>query len=69
MAVAVIKRTGESNEKVIGRWKKKTRQARIVQESKDRKAFKRTDSLTKEKKSAIVREKYRTKRRKESHYG
>ena len=69
MAVAVIKRPGESNEKVIGRWKKKTRQARIVQDTKDRRAFKKKISLSKEKKSAVVREKYRAQRRKAQHYG
>lgn len=69
MAVAVIKRTGESNEKVIGRWKKKTRQARIVQEAKERKAFRKDISNTKEKKSAIARETHRERRRKEQHYG
>ena len=68
MAVATKKRKEESNEKLIGRWKKKTRQARVVQEVRAKKHFKKSTSKTKEKKSAIVREKYRTERKKNRFY-
>ena len=69
MAVACIKRDGESNEKVIGRWKKKTRQARIVQIVRGAKHFDRNESNTKVKKGAIVREKYRAVRKRNKYYG
>jgi len=68
MAVAVMKREGESNEKIIGRWKKKTRQARVVQEVRDKKHFTRTMNKTKIKKKAIVRETHREERSKNKYY-
>ena len=68
MAVACQKREGESNEKLIGRWKKKTQQARIVKNVRGKMYFKRAESKTKEKDGAVVREKYRAKRRRNQFY-
>lgn len=68
MAVAVVRRDGESNEKVIGRWKKKTQKANIVKSARKARYFTRNDSLTKQKEGAIVRERYRAKRKKNRFY-
>jgi ribosomal protein S21 len=68
MAVAVVRRDGESNEKVIGRWKKKTQKANIVKSTRKARYFDRNDSLTKQKEGAIVRERYRAKRKKNRFY-
>jgi len=68
MSIAVQKREGESNEKLIGRWKKKTRQARVVQDVRGKQSFKRTTNKTKEKQSAIFREQFRAKRKRNLFY-
>jgi ribosomal protein S21 len=68
MAVAVVRRDGESNEKVIGRWKKKTQKAAIVKSTRKARYFGRNESLTKQKESAIVRERYRARRKKNRFY-
>ena len=68
MAVAVQKREGESNEKLIGRWKKKTRQARVVQDVRSKQNFVRVTNKTKEKQSAIFREHFRSKRKRNQFY-
>ena len=68
MAVAVVHRDGESNERLIGRWKKKTQQANIVKSFRKQYRFQRNTSLTKDKESAIVREGHRTRRRKNRFY-
>lgn len=68
MAVACIRREGESSEKVIGRWKKKTQKAGTVQSFRKRIRFAKGANKTKQKEGAIVREKYREKRRKNRFY-
>ena len=68
MAVACIKRDGESNEKVIGRWKKKTQRAGTLHAFRNRMRFAKGANKTKQKEGAIVREKYRAKRRKSRFY-
>ncbi|MDP2691305.1 MAG: hypothetical protein U1C97_02395 [Candidatus Gracilibacteria bacterium] len=68
MAVAVIRREGESSEKVIGRWKKKGQKARVIQEVRGKRYFSRDMSMTKKKKVAVVREKYRAARKKNMFY-
>lgn len=68
MAVACIRREGESNEKVIGRWKKKTQKANVVKDARKARYFDRNESSTKEKEAAIVRESYRAKRKKNRFY-
>ena len=68
MAVAVKKREGESNEKIISRWKKKTQQAKVIQRTREHRYFERNMSRTKKKEAAIVREGYRAKRKKNQFY-
>lgn len=68
MAIATVRRESESNERLISRWKKKTQQAGIIQTFRDIKHFKKKPNRTKERDSAIVREKFRAERRKKSFY-
>ncbi len=68
MAVAVIRRENESSEKLIGRWKKKTQQARIVKNFRNQARFNRRASATKVKGAALVREGYRAERRRKRFY-
>lgn len=68
MAVAVVRRDGESNEKVIGRWKKKTQKANVVKNARKARYFDRNESRTKQKEGAIVRERYRARRKKNQFY-
>lgn len=68
MAIAVIRRETESNEKLIARWKKKAQQAGIVQEFRKKMRFSKKMNKTKEKAAAIVREKFRSERAKNQFY-
>lgn len=68
MAVATLKREGESNEKLIGRWKKKAQKARVVQDVRSKHRFSKEESKTKEKKSAMFREQFRAVRKKNQFY-
>ena len=63
MAIAAMRRPGESNEKLIGRWKKKTQQARVVQDVREKKSFLRRKSHTKVKVGALIREGHRAERK------
>jgi len=68
MAIACKRRETESSDKVIGRWRKKVRAANLVKEIRKARYFKRNDSRTKQKRSAVVREQYRAKRRAQKFY-
>ena len=68
MAIACIRRESESSDKVIGRWRKKVRAANLVKEVRKARYFERNDSRTKKKEGAVVREKYRAKRRAQKFY-
>jgi ribosomal protein S21 len=68
MAVATIRRENESNEKLISRWKKKTQQAGLVQNFREKMRYKKKMSKTKEKETAKVREKYRAEKKVNQYY-
>jgi len=68
MAVATIRRENESNEKLISRWKKKTQQAGLVQNFREKMRFKKKTNKTKEKEIAKVREQFRAERRTNQFY-
>ena len=68
MAIATVRREIESNEKLISRWKKKTQQAGIIQSFRNVKHFKKKPNRTKERSTAIIREKFRAERKKKSFY-
>lgn len=68
MAVAVQRRDGESNEKAISRWKKKTQQANVVKNARKARYFDRKVGRTKKREAAIVRERYRARRKRNQFY-
>ena len=68
MAVAVIRRENESSEKLIGRWKKKTQRARVIQNFRAKHRFNRKKGKTKVKTAALVREKYRAENKRRRFY-
>ncbi|MGE3278221.1 MAG: hypothetical protein AB7J40_00130 [Candidatus Altimarinota bacterium] len=68
MAVATIRRENESNEKLISRWKKKTQQAKLVENVRGKLTFKKKVNKTKEKEVAKVRENYRSERKRNQFY-
>lgn len=68
MAVATIRRENESNEKLISRWKKKTQQAGVVQNFREKARYKKSLNKTKEKERAKMREKFRAERKQNQFY-
>lgn len=68
MAVAVLRREGESNEKVISRWKKKAQQSRIMQEVRQNQRYKKPLNKTKEKHAAKMRAHFRAQRKIDQFY-
>jgi len=68
MAIAALRREGESNERLIGRWKKKAQQAGIMQQFREKLRYKKDLSVTKERERAKVREGYRAEKKKNQFY-
>jgi len=68
MAVATIRRENESNEKLISRWKKKTQQAKLVENVRSKMRYKKKVNKTKEKEAAKVRENFRAERKRNQFY-
>ncbi len=68
MAIATQKRKGESNEKLISRWKRKTTAAQVVKSFREKMYFKKSDNETKERNKAIIREGFRAQKKKAQFY-
>lgn len=68
MAVAVQKRDGESNDRLIARWRKKFQQARVTDRVRASMYFVEPENVTKQRGRAIMREKFRAERRRNQFY-
>jgi ribosomal protein S21 len=68
MAVAVVKKENESNEKLVSRFEKKVQQARLVQWLKRNRFFKRNTSKTKTKDAGLSASRYRAERERLKYY-
>lgn len=66
--VATIRREGETNERVIGRWKRKAQAAKTVEKVRGKLHFKKKPNSSRQKEQAIVREKFRSQKRKNQFY-
>lgn len=68
MAVAVVKKENESNEKLVSRFEKKVQQARLVQWLKKNRFFQRTISDRRMKEKGLAASKYREERERLKYY-
>ena len=68
MAIAALRREGESNERLIGRWKKKAQQSGNVQLFREKLRYKKKLNATKERERAKVREGFRAEKKKNQFY-
>lgn len=68
MSIAVIKREGESPEKLISRWNKKSQASKMPNWIKRHRYFERDENKRKRRLRAIKREFHRGERKKLSYY-
>lgn len=68
MAIAALRREGESNERLIGRWKKKAQQSGAIQQFREKLRYKKKLNVTKERERAKVREGFRSEKKQNQFY-
>ena len=68
MAVGVVKKDGESNEKLVSRFEKKVQQARVVQWLKKNRFFKSPEGGKRAKDRGIIAANFRIEREKLKFY-